>query len=195
MAKSKKSPIVVRLKRLRELSGKTWDQIAGDIEVNRSMLFHVLGGKRQFSPKILKRLTDCEIAAGIKSRARVLVESGLNAQDLVAALLSDESAGSQATTKDVDAGVMEVEVEFKGTPPPPGKSPVLVKAPGNATVWRVVGQGGANDDPYRFLAACLPEAYGKAEVLDRLKPQSYQRLWETALDLTFGLGWRQGARA
>jgi len=57
--------------------------------------------------------------------------------------------------------------------------------------WRVAGEGGATDDPYRFLVACLPEAYGKAEVLDKLTPQTFRRLLETAGDLTFGLGWRR----
>jgi transcriptional regulator with XRE-family HTH domain len=193
-AKSTKSPVVVRIERLRELSGKTWDQIAGELAVNRSMLFHVLSGKRHFSPKVLKRLTDCEVAAGIKSRASVLIESGLKAQDLVAILLNDESASSQVTAQDIDAGATEVEVEFRGTPPQDCKSPVLVKAPGNAAVWRIMGEGGAANDPYRFLAACLPEPYSNAAILDKLKPQSYQRLWETALDLTFGLGWRKNIR-
>lgn len=191
MAKVKKPSAVVRLERLRESSGKTWDQIARDLKVNRSMLFHVLGGKRRFSPKVLNRLTDIEVAAGIKSRASVLVETGRKAQDVVAMLLSGESASSQVTTRDVDAGAVEIEIEFRGTRPPNCTSPILVKAPGNATVWRIMGEGGAAEDPYRFLAACLPEPYRKAEVLDKLKPQSFQRLWETALDLTFGLGWRK----
>jgi len=58
-------------------------------------------------------------------------------------------------------------------------------------VWRIMGEGGATDDPYRFLSACLPEAYGKAEVLDKLTPQTFRRLLETAVDLTLGLGWRK----
>jgi hypothetical protein len=194
MGKSKKSSVVVRLERLREVTGKTWDQIAEDLGVGSAMLFHVLSGIRQFSPRVLKRLTECEVEAGIKSRAMVLVEAGLNAQDVVAILLGDETANSMVSSKDVDAGCMKVEIEFRGTPPPNCTSPVIVKAPGNATVWRIMGAGGASEDPYRFLAACLPAPYGKPEVLDKLKPQSYQRLWETALDLTFGLGWRKRVR-
>ena len=56
-----------------------------------------------------------------------------------------------------------------------------------------MGQGGATADPYRFLAACLPDAYGKAEVRDKLTPQTIRRLLETAVDLTFtfGLGCRR----
>jgi hypothetical protein len=158
------------------------------------MLFHVLGTKRQFSPKVLKRLADCEVACGIKTRAALLLEEGFKAQDLANTLLSEEASSSQVTTEDVNVGWKEVEVEFRGNPPSNCKSPVLVKAPGNATVWRVIGEGGATDNPYRFLAACLPEAYTKREVLDKLKPQSYRRLWETALDLTFGLDWRQRVR-
>src|SRR5262245_38253233 len=145
-----KSPVVLRLERLHEISGKTWEQIAGDLKVSRAMLFHVLGGKRKFSSKVLKRLTDCEVARGIKSRAAVLLEEGLKGVDLVTTLLSERTCSSQVTIKDVNLGWKEVAVEFRGKPPSNCKSPVRVKAPGNATVWRVMGEEGATDNPYRF---------------------------------------------
>ena len=156
------------------------------------MLFHVLAGRRGFSEKILQRLLECEVAAGVRSEASALIEQGLRGTDLMAALLHGEGEGqSEVNIEDIDAGSKEVALEYRrGTPPVGYPTRMKVTAAGNAAVWKVIGEKSASDDPSRLLASCVPDLAAKPDLLDRVTPSCYLRILDTALDLTFGLNWR-----
>jgi transcriptional regulator with XRE-family HTH domain len=184
--------LAVRLERLRAATGKTWEALAADLGVKRAMLFHVVAGRRGFSEKTLQRLLECEVGAGVRSEASALIEQGLRGTDLVAALLHGEAEGkSEVTVEDIDTGSKEVALEYRrGTPPVGYPTRLKVTAAGNAAVWKVIGEKGANEDPSRLLASCVPDLATKPDVLDRVTPSCYARILDTALDLTFGLKWR-----
>src|ERR1051326_4622722 len=95
----KKSPSYSRLERLRLVTGKTWQQIADDLKVDRSMLFHVKSGARNLSDKALFRLREAELAAGINYSARQLIEMGLTPEQTVDALLEHEPSEQAEVTK------------------------------------------------------------------------------------------------
>ena len=55
-----------RVEEYRIKAGKTWDQVASDIGLSRSMLMMIKSGKRNLSAKALYRLEQAEISAGIR---------------------------------------------------------------------------------------------------------------------------------
>lgn len=188
----KKTSVASRLERLRAATGKTWDALASDLGIKRAMIFHVLAGRRGFSEQTIERLVDCEVAAGVRTEASVLIERGLRGEDLLEALInSDEAGHSKVNVKDIDAGSKAIPLEYRrGSAPPGFPKSVRVTAPRNATIWMVIGEKGTKQDPSRFLAACLPDLQEKPDVLERLTPSCYALILDTALDLTFGLNWR-----
>ena len=189
MRATKKIGLALRLERLRAATGKTWDALAADLGVKRAMLFHVNTGRRGFSEKTLQRLLDCEVSAGVRSEASALMEQGLRRTDLVAALL--HTGQSEVTIEDIDAGSKVVALEYRRGTAPAGYPPRLkVTAPGNAAVWKVIGEKSASEDSSNLLVACVPDLNTKPDLLDLLTPSCYARILNTALDLTFGLGWR-----
>jgi transcriptional regulator with XRE-family HTH domain len=190
----KKTPLAARLERLRASTGKTWDALATELGIKRAMLFHVLSGRREFSATTLDRLVECELAAGVRSQASVLIERGLRGEELINALL-DEDAHSKVDVHDIDIGSKKIRLEYRrGTPPPGFPERVTVKGASNATIWRIIGEKGTVENPSSFLAASLPELQDKPEVLERLTPSCYALILNTALDLTFGLNWRSKLR-
>ena len=192
MATAKKSNLALRLERLRTVTKKTWDLLAADLGIKRAMLFHVLAGRRGFSEKTLHKLLECEVAAGVRSEASARMEQGLRSTDMVAALLYGDGSGqSEVTIEDIDAGSKEVGLDYRrGSPPSNFPTRIQVTAAGNAAVWKIAGEKGASEDPSQFLAACVPALKNKPDLLGRLTPSCYARILNTALDLTFGLGWR-----
>jgi hypothetical protein len=192
-----KTPLAARLERLRAATNKKWDVLAGDLGVKPAMLFHVLSGRRGFSEKTLQRLIDCELAAGVRTEASVLIERGLRGEDLIEALINSDDAGyDKVTVRDIDKGSKKIPLEYRrGTPPPDFPKTVTVTAPRNATIWMIIGEKGTRQDPSRFLAACLPELQDKPDVLERLTPSCYALILDSALDLTFGLNWRSKLQA
>jgi len=160
-----------------------------DLGVKRAMLFHVIAGRRGFSEKTLHRLLECEVSAGLRSEASALMEQGLRRTDLVAALL--HSGQSEVTIEDIDAGSEVVSLEYRrGTAPAGYPLRLKVIAAGNAIVWKVIGEKSASEASSNLLVACVPDLTTKPDLLDRLTPSCYAHVLNTALDLTFGLGWR-----
>jgi len=60
----------------------------------------------------------------------------------------------------------------------------------NAEIWRAVGEKCTSEDPAKLLSSCLENLVDKPDLLDRLTPGCYARILNAALDLTFGLHWR-----
>jgi len=170
----------------------TWDQIAEGLGINRSMIFHVLAGRRKFSPKILHKLEKSEKEAGIGAESSILTEQGERYKQLLAKFLFGEELDSApATLKEIDRGTKTVTLEFRGTPPKNIGTEVTVTAASNATMLKIMGTSSPSEEPNKFLQACLPQQLAKDSILDKLTPQCYRLLWETALDLTFGVSWRK----
>lgn len=186
----------LRLEMLRSVTGKTWEAVAADLGIKRAMIFHVISGRRGFSEKTRQRLLECEVAAGIRSKASALIEQGLRGTDLVSVLLQGEGVGqSEVTIKDIDAGAKEIRLDYRrGSPPSGYPTRLKVKAASNADVWRAIGEKAVSENPLKLLANCLEDLKDKPDLLDRLAPACYARILDTALDLTFGLHWRAKLR-
>lgn len=194
--KKKSESEALRLENLRNATGKTWDAVAADLGLKPAMIFHVLSGRRGFSEKTLQRLLECEVGAGVRSKASALIEQGLRGTDLVSVLLQGEGVGrSEVTIKDIDAGAKEIRLDYRrGSPPSGYPTRLKVKAASNADVWRAIGEKGVSENPSKLLANCLEDLKDKPDLLDRLAPACYARILDTALDLTFGLHWRAKLR-
>jgi|SRR6266850_5858549 len=187
---SKKTSLAIRLERLRAATSKTWDSMAADLGVKVAMMHHVRVGRRGFSEKVLDRLVDLEVAAGVRTEASVLIERGLSGDDLIQALI-DGPGQSSVTIKDIDEGSKMILLDYRrGSPPPNFPTTAKVVAAGNASIHHVLGEQATMRNPSGFLAACLPDLKDKLDVLERLTPSCYALILHTALDLTFGIGWR-----
>ena len=185
-----------RLEKLHSLTGMTWDSIATDLGITRAMVYHVKSRRRRFSEKTLQRLLECEVAAGIRSKASARIEQGLRGHDLVSVLLQGEGGSqNEVTVKDIDAGEKEIPLAYRrGSPPSGYPTHLRVKAAKNADVWRVIGEKGVSENPAKLLASCLENLEANPDLLDRLTPACYARILDAALDLTFGLNWRAKLR-
>ena len=191
---NKKTPLALRLERLRAAAGQTWDALAVRLGVKPAMIFHVLAGRRGFSEKTLERLRECEVADGLRNEASVLIEQGLRGADLLEALLTADEV-SPVTIKDIDLGWKVMPLEYRRGSPAPGL-PIRTKvtAPENAEVWQILGATNVQQSTPKFLNACLPELKDRPEVLKQVTPTCYGTLFNAAMDLTFGLIWRSKLR-
>ena len=177
-----------RLERLRVISGKTWNQIAEDLEVDRSLLFHVKAGTRKLSPKVIFRLEQAEILAGISTSAQTLIEHGLSGEHIAAKLLGETARiTGKVTVADLDLGYKEVSLEYRRGAAPIGcPLKIRIASPDNATIWKIIGPDGVIEDPTSLLLSCLPEAQSNKEFLNLLTPSCYRCLLEIAMGLAFG---------
>ena len=160
------------------------------------MVFHVLAGRRSFSEKSRRRLLECEVVAGIRSRASALIDQGLRGDNLLAVLLEGEGFGrSGVSVEDIDVGFKEIRLEYRrGSAPTGYPAQLKVRAARNVDVWRIIGEKGASENPAQLLASCLEDLKDKPDLLERLTPTCYARILYCALDLTFGLHWRAKIR-
>ncbi len=192
-----KSSQYARLERLRLVTGKTWQQIADALKVDRSMLFHVKSGARNLSDKALFRLREAELAAGINYSTRELIDFGLTSQQTAAAVLEREPAGQDMVTKgDISRGLVKVPLKYKlGEVPKDHPSTLDVTSPPNEQVMSI-----AHDvrsllrQPGPLLALCLPQQQANREFLDQLTPSCYKNVVEAAMALTFGINWKDEIR-
>jgi hypothetical protein len=189
-----KSPTYARLERLRLVTGKTWQQIADELKVDRSMLFHVKSGARNLGDKALFRLREAELAAGIKYSARQLIEFGLIPEQTVDALAEHEPAERlEVTRDDIQMGFVEINLLYKlGEVPENHPTKLKITSPPNEKVMSFVDNvRSLLHQPGPLLALCLPEAQASKEFLNRLTPSCYKEVVDAAMTLTFGLKWRE----
>jgi transcriptional regulator with XRE-family HTH domain len=187
---NKKTPLALRLERLRAATGQTWDTLATRLGVKPAMIFHVLSGRRGFSEKTLAQLQECEVAEGLRTEASVLIEQGLTGADLLETLLNADEL-TPVTIKDIDLGWKVMPLEYRRGSPSPG-FPIRTKvtAPDNTEIWQILGANSAQQSSPKFLSACLPELKDRPEVLKQVTPTCYGALFNAAMDLAFGLNWR-----
>jgi len=181
-----------RLQQLRAATGSTWDGVAKELDVKRAMIFHVLAGRRGFSDKTLSLLRQAEVKAGLRSQASVLMEERFNSTEIVTLLLNDAShVHPVVTNKDIQAGKKLVSVDYRTKSVPHGfPEKILVIGAKNADVWKLIGINSSVSDPYKLLSGCIPVLSEQPNLLDALTPRSYMEVMHAALDLTFGLNWR-----
>ena len=134
--------------------------------------------------------------AGIRSQASALIEQGIREDNLITLLLKGEGLGqSEASVEDIDTGFKEIRLEYRrGSAPAGYPTRLKVRAARNVDVWRIIGEKGASENPAQLLASCLEDLKDKPDLLDRLTPTCYARIFDCALDLTFGLHWRAKLR-
>ncbi len=188
-----KSPQYARLRKLRLVTGKTWQQLADDLGLDRSMFFHVKAGTRNLSEKALYRLRLAECAAGIEYSPRELIGLGLSARQTAETLLEQEpEQNEQVTSGDIDRGFVDVDVDFKAGRPKGNSAKLRVTAPANEKVLPLTDRiRFLQIDPNPLLALCLPADKANRNYLNHLTPTSYRKVVEAAMALTFGLRWRE----
>ena len=181
-----------RLEQLRVVTGKTWDQIATDLGVHRSMLFHVKAGTRKLSSKVMYRLAQAELAAGITNNPGAILQKGAPDKGQIAGLPDEKlTPNLRVTAADFDRGYKDVRLEYRRGAAPTGcPARLRLKVPGNLAVWSITGIKGVLDDPTRLLFACLQEEHAEADFLDLLTPRCFRQLVEVAANLVFGLNWK-----
>ncbi len=64
----------VRIQRLRESRGVTWQELAKELGLSYTMIFYVKKGKRSLGIKARRRLREAEVQAGLRS-----IETAINA--------------------------------------------------------------------------------------------------------------------
>jgi transcriptional regulator with XRE-family HTH domain len=68
--KSELKLIFPRIQRLRLKQGWTWERVSQELGVSKVMLHYVKTGKRALSGKVLYRLEEAEIRAGLKQQKK-----------------------------------------------------------------------------------------------------------------------------
>ena len=190
--KRAKGSLFLRLERLREVTGKTWEKIAGELGVDRSLIYHVKAESRNLSPKVIYRLEKAEIEAGIAAPAKTLIKHGLKPSDIISNLLDDNLFSvAKISRPEIDQGFTELSLEYRRGDTPDGfPTKIKVISPSNAAIWQLIGMTGALNDPKHLLQACLPADYSKDQFLDKLTPRCYRQLIDAAMTLSFGLNWK-----
>ncbi len=181
-----------RLEHLRVVTGKTWGQLAAELHVDPSLFFHLKAGNRKLSAKVLYRLAQAELAAGITKPSETLLQKAASGKRETA-VLSDKNfpLDIQVTAADFDKGYKDIRLEYRrGAAPPACPMRLRLKVPANLAIWDLMGIQGVLDDPTRLLFACLQQEYAKAHFLDLLTPRCFRQLVEVAASLAFGLNWK-----
>jgi transcriptional regulator with XRE-family HTH domain len=180
-----------RLNHLRLVTGKTWQEVATDLGLSRSMLFRVKSGSRNLSEKAIFRLAQAEVAAGIHGEARALIEAGNSPEHIVAAMVDQTRAAQpKLTLEDFDRGEAEVQVCYRrGSPPPGYPASVRVRAAANEDVLRLglsIDARAHRRQPGPLLSLCLTGEHAQPDFLNLLTPRSYRDVVEVCIGLTFG---------
>ncbi len=181
-----------RLEHLRVVTGKTWDQLAADLGVHRSLLFHVKSGTRNLSSKVMYRLAQAEVAAGITKSPGTLLAKALSGKARTVGPVHQNLAHTlHVTTADFDKGYKDVRLEYRRGAAPAGcPTRLRLKVPGNLEIWKITGAKEVLEDPTPLLFACLQDEYAKADFLDLLTPGCFRQLVQVAANLVFGLNWK-----
>jgi transcriptional regulator with XRE-family HTH domain len=196
--KIKSSNTFERLDRIRVATGQTWEQIAQQLNVDRSMLFHVKAERRNLSAKALFRLEQMEQVAGVGSPTDTGVFSrdkstGKSSPKLLERITTHpELSTLKVTAEDVDRGFICIPVQYRRGEPPPGYSDtVKINALTGGKAAQVFVDFLIEEDVEELLIKCLPERHANKEFLRQVAPTTFANLFEAALSLTFGVNWRK----
>lgn len=175
---------VDRIEQLRLKTGMNWSEIAGAIDVSRTQLHLIRKGEYEPSQKVLLRLEQEEVSAGLR---KPLGEKRAILRLLETIPISRQAIGE----KEHDAGMVEVPVEFRrGSVPKDFVGKVTVKAPDASVAAKLLAGLLLDEDSEAYLQHCLPPQYASKEFLNRLEPASFLRLLDAALEMTLGAKWR-----
>src|SRR3954468_15237871 len=178
--KIKSSNTFESLDRVRVATGQTWEQSAQQLNLDRSMLFHVKAERRNLSSKALFRLEQMEQVAGVGSPTGV----GVFSQDkstrksssklLERIITHPELSTLKVTAEDVDRGFICISVQYRRGEPPPGYSDtVKINALTGGKGAQVFVDFLIEEDVEDFLTKCLPEKQANREFLRQVAPTTF----------------------
>ena len=185
---SESNVIFDRLDALRVRRGTTWDVIAEELGISKSMIFHVKRGSRNLGKKALYRLeelerreeADSDTSQGEASKAECA------RQQVITKL---EASRCRVTPKDIKRGYVDVELEYlagrAGSP-----KAVRLSRPDVRETSRLLKEiADSRGDLGAVLLASLEKDFANDSFLNRLTPFCYQALEDAAARLAFGLDW------
>ena len=163
----------------------TWAQIAGALGISRSQLHLIRKGDYEPSERVLLRLEQAEVNAGLRKQPGE--KQGI-LRLLEAIPIRRQSIGES----EHDAGVVEVPVEYRrGSVPKDLPEKVPVKAPDASIAAKLLADLLLEEDSEAYLQQCLPPQFASKEFLNRLEPASFLRLLDAALEMSLGAKWRE----
>jgi transcriptional regulator with XRE-family HTH domain len=181
-----------RLDALRVRKGVTWDVIAGELGISKSMIFHVKRGSRNLGKKALYRLEQLEAteAAAAPAQSDAKQSQGKVAAEMLTAKM--KASRIRVLARDIKWGYMEAPVEYLAGKPPKGcPSELRLQRPDVRVSARLLKEiSGSTGGLEQVLKASLIEEFNSDGFLNQLTPFCYHALEEAAADLAFGLNWR-----
>jgi DNA-binding XRE family transcriptional regulator len=176
---------LARVEQIRAKTGMTWAQVAGVVGVSRTHLHLIRKGEYEPSQKVLLRLEQAEVNAGLRKPP--------GEKRAILRLLESTPISRQAIgEKEHDAGMVEVPVEFRrGSVPKDFEGRVPVKAPDASVAAKLLAGLLLDEDSEAYLQQCLPPQFASKEFLNKLEPASFLRLLDAALEMTLGAKWRE----
>lgn len=176
-----------RLEKLKLAKGWSWEELAEQIGISRTMIHFIKSGKHKVTAKTWHRLEEAEKAAGTNS-----VPGDANREDVVRAIAAVERQSKvKITIKDIDRGYVEVPVNYRrGTPPAQSPTRIRVSTPPTKAAAQALASIKLDEDFSALFSSCLPPQYAAPEFLDKLTPFSYNAILDAAFAMTFGLNWK-----
>lgn len=170
----------------------TWNVIAEDLGVDRSMIFHVKRGSSKLGKKALYRLEQLEAT---EAEAASAPSDAMRPQRKIAGeMLTAKMKASRirVLTRDIKRGTMEAPVEYLAGKPPKGcPSELRLQRPDVRVSARLLKEiSGSTGGLEQVLKASLIEEFNSDAFLNQLTPFCYHALEEASADLAFGLNWR-----
>jgi transcriptional regulator with XRE-family HTH domain len=181
----------LRLEKLKLAKGWSWEEVAEQIGISRTMIHFIKSGKHKVTAKTWHRLEEAEKAAGTKSITR-----DANRESVVSAIAAAEKQSNvKITMQDIDRGYVDVPVNYRrGTPPAQSPTRLRVSTPPTKTAAQTLAAIKLDEDYGSLFVACLPAEYTTPEFLNKLTPFSYNAILDAALAMAFGLDWKRMVR-
>ncbi len=176
-----------RVQKLRLVLDCGWEDVCQRLGISRTMLHLLRKGDSRPSDKVLHRLAEAEMEAGIRRRP---VQKG---RGVLQFLMAQPSGGRRrAAAAPATPGVAVVRVNYRGSPPADAKAEIELRAPKEVAVAaNLMVRALLDEDVETLVLECLPPALASVEFLNLLEPASFLELVEAAAELTFGADWRE----
>ena len=180
---------ITRLEKLKLVKGWTWEQVAENVGISRTMIHFIKSGKHGVTAKSWHRLEEAERSA----RSTQPLSDEPDHGGLTEAIASAEAtANVEITSKDIDRGYIDVPLIYRrGVPPEGFPSKIRVSAPSAEAAAKALTAIKQGDDSTLLLALCLPPKFSTRGFFDKLSPFCYNAIVRTALAMTLGVDWQK----
>src|SRR5262245_42584389 len=138
------------IEQFRLKTGMTWSEVAGALDISRTQLHLIRKGEYKPSQKAIFRLEQAEINAGLR-------KSTGNKKEILRLLEAIPVRSQRIGESDHDAGIVEVQVDYRRGSVPKGlPEKVPVKAPDASVAAKLLADLLLDEDSEAYLQHCLP---------------------------------------